>query len=71
MADQSVPSTGVDVTKINPYGANIEDLQSIRDATQQAVTALEQRYQQPNLFKVAAGFLKPQLGGFGASLGSA
>ena len=33
--------------------------------------ALEQRFAQPNLFNVAAGFLKPQLGGFGASLGSA
>jgi len=71
MADQSVPSTGVDVTKINPYGASTDDLQALRDAQQQAVEALQQRYQQPNLFKVAAGFLKPQLGGFGASLGSA
>jgi hypothetical protein len=33
--------------------------------------ALEQRYAQPNLFKIASGFLKPQLGGFSASLGSA
>lgn len=33
--------------------------------------SLEARYAQPNLFKIAAGFLKPQLGGFGASLGSA
>jgi hypothetical protein len=32
---------------------------------------LEKRYQQPNYFKVAAGFAKPQLGGFLASLGSA
>ena len=33
--------------------------------------ALEKRYEQPNWFKVAAGFAKPQLGGFTASLGSA
>lgn len=33
--------------------------------------SLEARYAQPNLFKIAAGFLKPQLGGFSASLGSA
>jgi hypothetical protein len=33
--------------------------------------SLEQRYAQPNLFKIASGFLKPQLGGFSASLGSA
>jgi FMN-dependent NADH-azoreductase len=32
---------------------------------------LEKRYQQPNWFKVAAGFAKPQLGGFLASMGSA
>lgn len=33
--------------------------------------ALEARYAEPNLFRIAAGFLKPQLGGFSASLGSA
>jgi hypothetical protein len=33
--------------------------------------ALERRYAQPNWFNVASGFLKPQLGGFFASLGSA
>ena len=32
---------------------------------------LEQRYAKPNYFKIASGFLKPQLGGFSASLGSA
>lgn len=32
---------------------------------------LEKRYEQPNWFKVAAGFAKPQLGGFLASAGSA
>jgi len=35
------------------------------------IKSLEQRYAQPNWFKVASGFLKPQLGGFAASLGSA
>ena len=48
-----------------------ESLKSLRDALQQSVTSLEQRYAQPNWFNVAAGFLKPQLGGFAASLGSA
>jgi hypothetical protein len=43
------------------YQKNIEDM----------VKSLEQRYANPNWFKVAAGFLKPQLGGFAASLGSA
>lgn len=32
---------------------------------------LEQRYAKPNWFDIAAGFAKPQLGGFIASLGSA
>jgi hypothetical protein len=40
-------------------------------AGQDILKALEDRYAQPNWFKVAAGFLKPQLGGFAASLGSA
>ena len=45
--------------------------QEALDAQKQLIQALEARYAQPNLFKVAAGFLKPQLGGFAASLGSA
>jgi len=40
-------------------------------AGEDILRALENRYSQPNWFKVAAGFLKPQLGGFAASLGSA
>jgi hypothetical protein len=35
------------------------------------MTSLQQRYENPNWFNVAAGFFKPQLGGFAASLGSA
>ena len=41
------------------------------DAAEAGLKALEDRYAQPNWFKVAAGFAKPQLGGFVASLGSA
>jgi hypothetical protein len=41
------------------------------NATEDLIKSLEARYAQPNLFNVAAGFLKPQLGGFAASLGSA
>jgi hypothetical protein len=48
-------------------GAYQEALNARKDLANQ----LEQRYAQPNWFKVAAGFLKPQLGGFAASLGSA
>lgn len=57
--------------KLPLYGASEEQLQSLKDAQQKAVEALEQRYAQPNWFKVAAGFAKPQLGGFLASVGSA
>jgi hypothetical protein len=59
------------LAKINPAGLREEDLQRIRDITDQGIKELEDRYKEPNLFKVAAGFAKPQLGGFLASLGSA
>ena len=55
----------------NLVGLNEEDIQKYRDAQQGFIKSLEDRYQQPNLFKIAAGFAKPQLGGFVASLGSA
>lgn len=61
----------MDLSKLPLYGASQDQIQELRDAQQQALTALEQRYAQPNWFKVAAGFAKPQLGGFLASLGSA
>lgn len=54
--------TNPDVTSaLENYNKSIEDY----------ANKLEQRYAKPNYFKVAAGFLKPQLGGFAASLGSA
>ena len=40
------------------------------DQTKKYADALEERYKNPNWFKVAAGLAKPQLGGFMASLGS-
>jgi len=42
-----------------------------RAALDAAMKSLQQRYENPNWFNVAAGFFKPQLGGFAASLGSA
>jgi len=60
-----------DPSKINPAGAEESDLQEYQKSLEQQISALEQRYAQPNWFKVAAGFAKPQLGGFTASLGSA
>jgi hypothetical protein len=54
--------TDPDITK-----AHDENMQ----ATEKLIKSLEERYANPNWFKVASGFLKPQLGGFFASLGSA
>ena len=59
------------LAQINPQGLEPEDLQRIRDVTDKGIADLEKRYENPNWFKVAAGFAKPQLGGFLASLGSA
>jgi hypothetical protein len=65
----------LDISKWNAAG---DDVPAISDAKQQALDAqenlfksLQERYASPNLYRVGAAFLKPQLGGFGASLGSA
>jgi hypothetical protein len=60
-----------DPSKVNPAGAQQGDLDEYQKSLDAQIKALEQRYANPNYFKVAAGFLKPQLGGFFASLGSA
>lgn len=57
--------------KFPVYGTTEEQQQEYQDAIKKQIDALEARYAQPNWFKVAAGFAKPQLGGFLASLGSA
>lgn len=66
----------IDLSKVNPTGVGTdpkitEDYKTLLEAQKRYADELEQRYAQPNLFKVAAGFAKPQLGGFLASLGSA
>ena len=66
-----LPNVGIDVSKIPLYGQDDERLQELNKAQQDIASALEHRYDQPNWWKVAAGFAKPQLGGFLASLGSA
>jgi hypothetical protein len=63
--------TMAEQAKLPLYGTSQEQLQELKDAQQKALEALESRYAQPNWFKVAAGFAKPQLGGFLASMGSA
>lgn len=55
----------------NLVGLEKEDVDKYRAAQQEFIKSLEDRYRQPNLFSIAAGFAKPQLGGFTASLGSA
>ena len=71
MATETQSGLGVDASKVPVYGTTEEQQQKYNETLQDQIKALENRYAQPNLFKVAAGFLKPQLGGFGASLGSA
>jgi hypothetical protein len=60
-----------DLSKVNLYGADEGQLGELKQSQEDIIKSLENRYNQPNWFKVSAGFLKPQLGGFGASLGSA
>ncbi len=64
-------SNSMDLSNVNTYGLDDDRIKQLQEAQQTALTALQQRYQNPNWFKVAAGFAKPQLGGFTASLGSA
>ena len=71
MATPSPLSLVTDPAKINPVGASQADLEEYQKSLDAQIKALEQRYAQPNWFNVAAGFAKPQLGGFLASLGSA
>jgi hypothetical protein len=60
-----------DPANINFYGAQEADVNEYQKSLQDSIDALKQRYENPNWFNVAAGFFKPQLGGFAASLGSA
>jgi hypothetical protein len=74
MATEQKPlplSLATDPSRINPTGASQEDLTEYQRSLDAQIKSLEDRYANPNYFKVAAGFLKPQLGGFFASLGSA
>jgi hypothetical protein len=59
------------LANVNPAELPPEALEKYKGTLQQGIEALEKRYNEPNWFKVAAGFAKPQLGGFIASLGSA
>ena len=70
--DYSGMTGGLDMSKLPIYGEGTDErIAELRDAQQKALEALQHRYDQPNWWKVAAGFAKPQLGGFLASAGSA
>ena len=74
MAADNAPIKGglsTDPRVINFYGAQDADITEYQKSLDDSIKALQQRYAQPNWFNVAAGFFKPQLGGFAASLGSA
>jgi hypothetical protein len=65
-----------DIGKLNPYMLRSDP--KLRDvaneylgANEQYIKNLEDRFANPNWLKVSAAFAKPQLGGFGASFGSA
>jgi hypothetical protein len=64
-----------DIKTLNPAGRDIPEISGAQEeairANEALMKALQERYAKPNWFKVAAGFAKPQLGGFLASLGSA
>jgi hypothetical protein len=65
----------LNLARQNPVGREIPEIKSAQDEaydqTEKLIQSLEERYAQPNWYKIAAGFAKPQLGGFMASLGSA
>lgn len=65
-----------DFSKVNTIGVGdnphvTSAYQDLLDANQQLSESLEKRYERPNWLKVSAALAKPQLGGFGASFGSA
>lgn len=65
-----------DFSKINTIGVGdnphvTSAYQEMLDTNKQLSDALEKRFAQPNWLKVSAALAKPQLGGFGASFGSA
>jgi len=66
----SVIQSNVKAPVVGPEG-DVPEEDTSRMALESAMKSLQQRYENPNWFNVAAGFFKPQLGGFAASLGSA
>jgi hypothetical protein len=69
--DSGLSSLMNNIVPVNPLGRDQTSLQNEQKALEDIQKQLRERYERPNFFKVAAGFMKPQLGGFSASLGSA
>lgn len=66
--------SGLESLPVAGYGTDpkiTEQINTAMKAYKEQADALEKRFAEPNWNRVAAGFLKPQLGGFFASLGSA
>jgi hypothetical protein len=66
--------TPAPLSEINPTEVTTtfkEPFEKVNKAREDYAELLRERYSKPNWFKIAAGFAKPQLGGFLASLGSA
>lgn len=71
MIDVPVPETKINLADVGVDPTITGAYEDYMRARQDYIKSLEERYAQPNWFKIAAGFAKPQLGGFLASLGSA
>jgi len=69
--DYSGITSGLDMAKVPLYGQEDQRMQDLLKGQEDILNSLQKRYDQPNWWKVAAGFAKPQLGGFLASAGSA
>ena len=68
--DLSSPAMEPEKVRSLAYGED-NPLADYNQGIETKLNELEDRYNKPNWFNIAAGFAKPQLGGFTASLGSA
>jgi hypothetical protein len=69
--EQSATQDVGKLPEYNVYGRTPEQNERYAKFLEESEKKLADRYNQPNLWNVAAAFAKPQLGGFMASLGSA
>jgi hypothetical protein len=67
----AVDMSGLNLAGVNTDKAITDQFGQMMKANEDYEKALEERYTNPNWGKVSAALLKPQLGGFAASMGSA